>query len=73
MKAIIGINTEGNTLLYTGEDEKQIKTVKQVASKADIAVQEIDLTEEEVLETIKDNTVISKLQSINNQETAIRE
>lgn len=61
VKAFIGFNTIGKTLLLVGDDECNIQNLKNIAKKADIAIQETDITEEDVIKIMQDNSYLDKL------------
>lgn len=68
MKALIGLNTIGRTLLFAGDDEQTIKHIKDIARRADIAIQEIEVTDEDVLKLMQDNSYIEELMAENQAE-----
>ena len=64
MKAIIGLNENGSTLLYSGDDEGKVERLKEIARKTDIGIKEIEVSEEDITKLMQDNSYIDKIEGL---------
>lgn len=63
MRVLLGISQKGKAVVYSGNDEAEMQYILEIAKRADIAVQEVDVTEEQLLEIMEDNSSIESITS----------
>lgn len=62
MKALVGLNSSGRTLIIAGDDnDRYTKYLKEMAKRADIAIQSVEITDEELIRLMTDNSNIDSI------------